>query len=66
MFELKEKIVNISWHADSIVLAGTIPFDVHAHQLLPCHVDLHTKVILEKNQKMVEVFKSNVFDTKNH
>ncbi len=46
------------------MLARKIPFDVHARQFIPRHVDLHTVVLLEKIQEMVEVFKSNIFDAK--
>jgi hypothetical protein len=46
------------------VFGSIISFDIHACQLIPHHVDLHTVVLLEKIEEMVEVFNSNVFDTK--
>jgi hypothetical protein len=56
--------VNISWHADAAALGSIIPFDIHAHQFIPCHVDLYTLVLLEKIEEVVEVFNSKVFNAK--
>ncbi len=64
MFEFEEKIVNISRHADLAVLVSIIPFDVHASKFVTSHVELHSTVLLEKIQEMVEMFNSNLFDTK--
>jgi hypothetical protein len=64
MFEFQEKIVNISTHANLAVLARIIPFDVHASKFVTGHVELHSVVLLEKFQEMVEYFNSSIFYTK--
>jgi hypothetical protein len=46
------------------VFGGIIPFDIYACHFIPHHADLHTVVLLEKIEEMVEVFNSDVFDAK--
>jgi hypothetical protein len=64
MFEFEEKIVNISKHADLAALASIIPFDAHDSKFVTSHDELHSVVLLEKIQEMVEMFDSNIFDAK--
>jgi hypothetical protein len=64
VFEFKELIVNISWHADAVALGGIIPFDIRARHFIPRHDDLHAVVLLEKIKEIVEVFSYNVFNAK--
>jgi hypothetical protein len=38
VFEFEEEIVNVSRHADLVVLASIVPFDVHASKFVTGHV----------------------------
>jgi hypothetical protein len=64
MLELDEQIVDVLGHAESAALARITSADGNAGKFVPGHVALDTMVFLEKIQKKVEVFDSNIFYTK--
>ncbi len=64
MFEFEEKIVNTSGHADMTAFASIISVDVHASKFVIGHVGLLSVVLFEKIQEKVEIFDSNIFNTK--
>ncbi len=64
MFEFDQEIVDVTRHADVAALASIVPFDVDTGKLVTCHVELHPMIFREEVQEMIEVFDTQVFNTK--
>jgi hypothetical protein len=62
--EFDERVLGITQHTDVTAATDIVPFDVNAPNFMPCHVELHTMDFFEKIEEMVEVFDSNIFDSK--
>jgi hypothetical protein len=64
MFELDEKIFNVTKHTDMTPSGCIVPFDVNTHKLVFGHVELDPMKLLEKIALMVEVFYPNILHPK--
>ena len=64
MFKFNEQGFDVTWHADATATICTVPFDMDTRKLISGHVELDPVEFLENIQEVVEVFDSNVFDTK--
>ncbi len=50
------------FHVDAYSLAGEIPLDIQAHNLVACHIGLDLVVPLQDREKMVEVLDAHIFN----
>ena len=64
MFELNEQGFDVTWHTDATATIGIVPFDIDTRKLISGHVELDPVEFLENLQEVIEVFDSNIFDTK--
>ncbi len=64
MFEFDEEVRDVIRHTDATAGTHIVPFDIDSHKFVPCHIALHTMEFLEKIKEMIEMFNSNIFDSK--
>ena len=64
MFELNGQGFDVTWHTDATATICIVPFDIDTRKLISGHVELDSVEFLENVQEVVEVFDSDVFDTK--
>ena len=64
MFKLNEQGFNVPWHTDATASICIVPFDGVTRKLISGHVELDPVEFLANVQEVVEVFASDVFDTK--
>ncbi len=64
MFELDEKVLNVSGHTDTTPAGCVVPFDVNTCKLVSVHVELYPMELLENIAEVVEVFNPNILHPK--
>jgi hypothetical protein len=64
MFEFDEEVLDVTRHTDATVVTHIVPFDIDSCKFVSCHIALHTMEFLEKIKEMIEMFDSNIFDSK--
>jgi hypothetical protein len=64
MFEFDEKVLDLIRHTDAAAAIHIVPFDINSCKFVPCHIVLHTMKFLEKIKEIIEMFNSNIFDSK--
>ncbi len=64
MFEFDEEVLNVIRHTDATAATHIVPFDINSWKFVPCHIALHTMEFLEKIKEMIEMFDSDIFDSK--
>ncbi len=64
MFEFDEEVLNVIRHTDATAATHIVPFDIDSRKFVPCHIALHIMEFLEKIKEMIEMFDSNIFDSK--
>ncbi len=64
MFELNKQGFDVTWHTDATATICIVPFDIDTRKHISGHVELDPVEFLENLQEVIEVFDSDVFDTK--
>ncbi len=64
MFEFDEEVPDVIRHTDATAATPKVPFDIDSCKFIPCHIVLHTMEFLEKIKEMIEMFDSDIYDSK--
>ncbi len=64
MFEFDEEDLDVIRHTDATAVTHIVPFDIDSCKFVPCHIALHTMEFLDKIKEIIEMFNSNIFDSK--
>jgi hypothetical protein len=62
--QVEKYVVDIRLHVNAYSLAGEVPLDIYAHNLVACHIGLDLVVLLQDHKEMVEVLHSHIFHSK--
>ncbi len=64
VFKFNEEVLNVIKHTDVTMATHIVPFDIDSRKFVPCHIALHTMKFLEKIKEMIEMFNSDIFNSK--